>query len=241
MLSNVAVRTADFQVSPLSLQSHGLISLAERSGLHETLKAARLAFAFHRGQFRKTGEPFVSHPIAVATALLQCGFMDDTVIAASLLHDVLEDCPDRVTPATLISRHGVLPEVVDTIDTLTKRKGQSPDDYYARINQSPRAALIKLADRWHNVATMDGAFSPEKMAKYIQETEQHVLPLCNITPFASSQYRQPMRALRHRLLAQLASVKRLLVRDAQRTAGLDSRRTRICPSGLGTNPGGQRT
>lgn len=140
--------------------------------------ALLLAQTHHRGQRRKSGEPYVAHPIRVAYMLLQFGIRDDIVIAVALLHDVLEDCPDKVSPSKLRDVHLLSERVVSAVMALTKRPGQPTREYYALLSQSAEATLVKIADRWHNLATMVGAFPLCKIQEYVHETEQYTLPLC---------------------------------------------------------------
>ena len=71
------------------------------------------------------------------------------------------------------------PEVARLVCALTKRAGQSLDDYFETIRQQGgMAILIKVADRHDNLATMNGAFTPERMKNYLTETEECIQPLC---------------------------------------------------------------
>ena len=143
----------------------------------ETLKALSFARAKHDGQFRKSGEPYIVHPLIMACDALSIGIRDDNVIAAILLHDVVEDCG--------VSLHElpVNDEVRHSVDLVTFRvmngetKENAKNRYYNLILTDRAATLTKLVDRCHNVSSMAGTFTQEKLKAYIEETRQYVLPL----------------------------------------------------------------
>ena len=113
------------------------------------------AMRAHEGQKRKTGEPYITHPVAVAQIAINAeGDSDEIPIYACLLHDVVED-----TSATLddiSARFGE--EVAFLVDGVTK-KG-SPEETIAKVREysdkDKRVIMIKLADRIHNTSTLEG-------------------------------------------------------------------------------------
>ncbi len=154
-----------------------LRGFASGAGMGQTLKALSFAREKHAGQKRKSGEPYIVHPLTMACNAVSIGIREDRIIAAILLHDVCEDCgvPLSALPVDDTVRHAV--------DLLTFRvmegetKEQAKTRYYNMILQSREATLTKLVDRCHNVSSMAGAFSEEKLLAYIDETRQYVLPL----------------------------------------------------------------
>jgi GTP diphosphokinase / guanosine-3',5'-bis(diphosphate) 3'-diphosphatase len=118
------------------------------------------AHAAHRGQVRKSGEPFVYHPLATADILADL-HLDSTTIAAALLHDVLEDTD--LTKEELETRFGE--EVADIVDGVTKLKrlpsgnfeearAESLRKMIVAMSRDVRVIIIKLADRLHNMRTL---------------------------------------------------------------------------------------
>lgn len=151
--------------------------------LPQTIVALSLARRFHDGQYRKDGLPFVVHPLKVCCTLISYGIVDDTILAAALLHDVLEECEEKLPlkGRELISEYGISEEVYEIIELLTKEPGLDQYElsvYFKEIEKNPKAALIKLADRLHNSATMY-TFSVLKMRKYISETSEFLVPMAS--------------------------------------------------------------
>ena len=108
-------------------------------------KAYDLANKAHNGVCRRSGEPYICHPLAVARLVLDLG-MDSESIAAALLHDVVED-----TPITLEELEQEFPPAVtDALRLLTHQPGTNYFDYVRAIRSNPVARAVKLADLDHN-------------------------------------------------------------------------------------------
>ena len=142
------------------------------------------AIGAHQGQFRRSGEPYVTHPIAVAQIVTDIG-VDATTIAAALLHDTVEDTATRLTDiATTFT-----PAVAQIVDGVTKLDRLSFDSKEAQqaatvrkmliaMAKDPRVLVIKLADRLHNMRTL--AVLPEwKQRRIAQETMDIYAPLAH--------------------------------------------------------------
>lgn len=154
----------------------------------QTLRALNAAKKMHGDQMRKDGERYIDHPIKVASELLALQMDTDELLATALLHDVLEDC--NVTGIELISKFNINENIVNNLNILNK-KGKTTDFYYNEISKNKVCSLVKISDRCHNVSTMVGGFSEEKILSYIEETYDYVLPLCrnlrNFYPECSNQ------------------------------------------------------
>jgi guanosine-3',5'-bis(diphosphate) 3'-pyrophosphohydrolase len=145
-------------------------------------RAYDVAAQFHRGQLRKSGDPYITHPLAVATILAELG-MDTTTLVAALLHDTVED-----TGYTLEQLHldfgGEVAHLVDGVTKLDKvRYGESAEAETIRkmvvaMARDPRVLVIKLADRLHNMRTL--RFLPRhKQEKKARETLDVLAPLAH--------------------------------------------------------------
>jgi GTP pyrophosphokinase len=175
---------------------HELLGLIREARPSANVRKIRYAYYIaeqaHSGQLRGSGEPYITHPLAVAKILFELK-MDDDSICAALLHDTLEDCAD-VTAAKLKSFFGQ--EVVDLVEGVTKLKFKAPDgstERQRKIAETNRTAeslrkmllamandvrvmVIKLADRLHNMRTLDG-LPPHKQVRIASETLDIYAPL----------------------------------------------------------------
>ena len=150
----------------------------------QELKAAYdFSAAAHEGQKRQTGEPYFIHPCAVVNVLVDLGFDDVSTLVAAFLHDILEDTP--VTSDELEQKFGkeVL-ELVEGVTKLDKIKFVSAEDEQAEnlrkmffaMAKDYRVIIIKLADRLHNMRTLD-ALKPEKQIKIATQSLKIYAPL----------------------------------------------------------------
>jgi GTP pyrophosphokinase len=140
--------------------------------------------AAHEGQYRKSGEPYISHPLAVADILAQW-HMDPQALTAALLHDVTED---TAVTKTDISRNfgGPVAELVDGVSKLdriqfeTQEKAQAENfrKMLLAMARDVRVILIKLADRLHNMRTLD-AVEAVKRRRIARETIEIYAPIAN--------------------------------------------------------------
>jgi guanosine-3',5'-bis(diphosphate) 3'-pyrophosphohydrolase len=154
----------------------------------EDLKRVREAYRFsdssHLGQFRTSGEPYISHPIAVAEICVGWRLDADALMAA-LLHDVMED--SGVTKQQMVERFGTgVAELVDGLSKLDKVEFASREQAQAEsfrkmllaMARDVRVILIKLADRLHNMRTL-GAVPPAKQRRVAAETLDIYAPIAN--------------------------------------------------------------
>ena len=154
----------------------------------EDIAQLRSAYQFsesaHHGQFRRTGDPYISHPLAVTQSLLQWR-LDTQALTAALLHDVMEDT--SVTKEEIEDRFGrVVAELVDGVSKLDRFQFESQEHEQAEnfrkmllaMARDVRVILIKLADRLHNMRTLN-AMQPHKRARIARETMEIYAPIAN--------------------------------------------------------------
>ncbi|MFI3302111.1 MAG: HD domain-containing protein [Rikenellaceae bacterium] len=145
--------------------------------------AYKVAFEAHKHQRRKSGEPYIIHPIAVARIASEELSLDVNSVMAAFLHDVVEDTPYTVQQIEdLFGR-----DVAYLVKVLTKEKldyceGSTQINNFKQmlgsLNYDIRALLIKLSDRLHNMRTLD-SMRPEKQMKIAGETDYFYAPLAN--------------------------------------------------------------
>ena len=138
----------------------------------------------HSGQYRKSGEPYISHPLAVARILGKL-HMDAPTLTAALLHDVVEDT--HISKEEISERFGEsVAELVDGVSKLEKIKFQTQAEAQAEnfrkmllaMARDVRVILIKLADRLHNMQTLD-VMRPEKQRSIARETLEIYAPIAH--------------------------------------------------------------
>jgi guanosine-3',5'-bis(diphosphate) 3'-pyrophosphohydrolase len=148
------------------------------------VRAFELAAAAHDGQYRRSGEKYINHPLAVANIVADIG-LDDTTVAAALLHDAVEDTD--VTLTDVEQQFGTeIAAIVDGVTKLDRLRFDSKEEQQAAtmrkmlvaMAKDLRVLIIKLADRLHNMRTL-AALPAEKQARIAQETLDIYAPLAH--------------------------------------------------------------
>ncbi len=158
------------------------------------LRAFEFARGIHEGQFRKSGEPYIIHPVEVAHILAELG-MDDASIAAGLMHDTIEDGllereNGEITPVTredIAQRFGT--EIANLVEGVTKlgaihfhsreaRQAENLRKMLLATARDVRVILIKLSDRFHNMRTL-GFLAEEDQRRIADETLRIFAPLAH--------------------------------------------------------------
>jgi len=174
---------ADATAASFAALTHKLDYL-EPADIKRVRDAYRFADEAHLGQFRASGEPYITHPIAVAGLCAEWK-LDAQAIMAALMHDAMEDC--GVTKIELIERFGA--PVADLVDGLTKldklqfsTREESQAESFRKMllamARDVRVILIKLADRLHNMRTMD-AMLAAKRTRIAGETLEIYAPIAH--------------------------------------------------------------
>ncbi|MEL7150678.1 MAG: bifunctional (p)ppGpp synthetase/guanosine-3',5'-bis(diphosphate) 3'-pyrophosphohydrolase [Pseudomonadota bacterium] len=166
--------------------ANDLIALVENYNPKTNADLIRRAFdygqAMHNGQFRHSGEPYFTHPVAVAAILTEQS-LDDATIVTALLHDTIEDT--RSTYGEVEREFGAeIAELVDGVTKLTNlqltsvetKQAENFRKLFMAMSKDLRVILVKLADRLHNMRTIR-AMRPEKQAQKARETMDIFAPL----------------------------------------------------------------
>lgn len=169
------------EFEPLLYEINQYLTASEIAAMREAYLFAKNA---HGTQTRSTGEPYITHPIAVAQILAQMR-MDAPTLMAAILHDVIEDTP--VNRNEIIEKFGT--EVADLVDGVTKLTQMHFENYaqaqaenlrkmVMAMASDIRVILVKLADRLHNMRTLYG-LPPHKRRRISQETLDIFAPIAN--------------------------------------------------------------
>jgi GTP diphosphokinase / guanosine-3',5'-bis(diphosphate) 3'-diphosphatase len=213
----------------------------------DTIELIRQAYEYadrcHHGQIRMSGEPYIAHPLEAALFLAELNLDAHTIIAA-LLHDVMEDC--EVAFAEIEASFGTeVARLVDGVTKLTRMNYRLPgsleigvepsddaDTLYAEslrkmlvaMAEDIRVVLIKLADRLHNMRTLD-ALPPEKRQRIAQETLDIYSPLAHRLGIWEIKWRLDDLAFRHLDEAKYREISKMLAtRRVEREAYVE----RVC-------------
>ena len=160
------------------------LSYLSKADLKQVRDAYKFADEAHLGQFRASGQPYITHPIAVA-GLVADWKLDAQAIMAALMHDAMEDC--GVTKIELIERFGApTAELVDGLTKLDKLQFSTREEGQAEsfrkmllaMSRDVRVILVKLADRLHNMRTM-AAMVANKRARIARETLDIYAPIAH--------------------------------------------------------------
>ena len=148
--------------------------------IEKITKAYQTASLLHEGQFRKSGEAYICHPIAVAEIVAELGLDTDSICAA-LLHDTVEDCSDKIDLPKLKKEFGdQVAEMVDGLTKLVQIPFNDKDSLHMEnlrkmllaMTKDIRVIFIKLADRLHNMRTLNA--QPEEKRRSIALETMHV-------------------------------------------------------------------
>jgi guanosine-3',5'-bis(diphosphate) 3'-pyrophosphohydrolase len=223
LASKAPTATDDAAAASFAALTHKLDYL-DAADIKRVREAYRFADEAHLGQFRASGEPYITHPIAVA-GLCADWKLDAQAIMAALMHDAMEDC--GVTKVELIERFGA--PTADLVDGLTKldklqfsTREESQAESFRKMllamARDVRVILIKLADRLHNMRTMN-AMTPDKRTRIARETLDIYAPIAHRLGLNQS-YRelqelsfQHLRPWRHMALSKAVQKARGYRRD----------------------------
>ncbi len=193
--------------------------------LERVRQAYRYADTAHLGQMRHSGEPYITHPIAVAAQVAEWK-LDASALMAALLHDTLEDC--GVTKADLVERFG--PQVAELVDGLTKldkiqfntrEEGQAESfrKMLLAMARDVRVILVKIADRLHNMRTM-GDMPRSKWGRIATETLEIYAPIAHRLGLNQSYRELQDLSFRHLKPWRYSVLAKALARARQRRGDL---------------------
>ncbi|MDO4789303.1 MAG: XRE family transcriptional regulator [Johnsonella sp.] len=183
---------------------------AKNFKMTDTLKAVDFAVEAHEGQKRKKSDtPYIYHPLNMACHALAMGIKEDALIAAILLHDVIEDCQKTVNDLP------VGEDVREIVLLVTHEKAEGKDrdkimeKYYEGIVANPKAALVKCIDRCNNLTTISWGLSRNRIYRMITETEKYYPELLKSIK-STMEYNDAAYLLQYHIESMLDIYKRLM-------------------------------
>lgn len=183
---------------------------AKALGLTNTLKALDFAVEAHNGQKRKKSDiPYIYHPLNLACHALAMSINDDDIIAACLLHDVIEDCEKNADDLPVNEKTKELVILLTHEKTDPANRDTVMKAYYKAIKANPKAALIKCLDRCNNLTTMSWGLSRDRIFRMIRETEAYFPALLKSVK-AVPEYNNAAWLLQYQIESTLDIYKRLM-------------------------------
>ena len=182
-------------------------------GLKETYRAVQYMREKHAGQFRNKSRfseervLYINHPLVMACQGHALGIRDDALLAAILLHDVVEDT------GVALGDLPFSPEVREIVGLVTfsvpegKTKEEAKDEYYGRIRRNGKACVVKIIDRCSNVSTMAASYQIKRMLRYIDETENRILPLCDELKHNYPEYSDLAFLVKYQIMSIIETIK----------------------------------
>ncbi len=178
--------------------------------LANTLKAIDFAIEAHKGQKRKKSViPYIYHPLILACHALSMDIREDEIIAACLLHDVIEDCKKTVDELPVNEETKELVRLLTCEKTTDDNRETVLEAYYGAIEANPKASLIKCLDRCNNLTTMSWGLSRDRIYRMIKETEEYYPALIK-TIKSTIEYNNAAWLLRYQIESMLDIYKRLM-------------------------------
>lgn len=178
--------------------------------MSDALKAVDFAVEAHEGQKRKKSDtPYIYHPLNMACHALSMGIKEDVVIAAILLHDVIEDCNKIESDLPVSDEAKRIVVLLSHEKTNDSDREAVMDSYYDAIVANPRAALVKCIDRCNNLTTMSWGLSRERIYRMITETEKYYPKLLKAIK-STTEYDDAAWLLQYQIESMLDIYKRLM-------------------------------
>lgn len=146
-------------------------------GFEQSRAALVFARKAHNGQFRKSGAPYIEHPLSMACDVIAYKGATDEIVATTLLHDVCEDCnvPLSALPVNDVVRQGVKLMTIRPFEG--EEKLETKRRYFHELLDSKEAIVCKAFDRYANLNDMAGVLSEEAIVRNIIETHELLMPV----------------------------------------------------------------
>lgn len=197
-----------------------MTTFAEVEHLTDTQKALSFMREVHEGQTRKpaffanTPVPYIVHPLLMACHAHALGIREDAILAAILLHDVLEEC--CIKPLDLPCSEPVKEAVrlLTFVEDGSSNRTALKKRYYDAIAGNRIACIVKIIDRCNNISTMASAFNRNALIKYIKETEAYVMPLIEHARSTIPEYADAIFVIKYHMRSILESLKAMVMKES---------------------------
>ena len=195
------------------VRMHSYVSgYCDAKHLNEVKKALSFATEKHAGQFRKSASqpgtvPYIYHPLILTCHALALGLTDEDLLSACLLHDTIEDTDATPDELPVSERAGKAVMLLTKPEPFDKNDPAQEKAYYDAIAGDPIASMVKLLDRCANITNMATAFSDSKMALYIRETFDYVIPLLESTRKNYPEYSSALFLIKYQMSGVIEALR----------------------------------
>lgn len=179
-----------------------------KGSMQNTLKALPLAKEYYKNFTRKSGDPFIIHPLRVCSYLISLKIDDDIICSAALLHEIIKKCNIEYNGLEIVTKYHLDPLVLDYIKLLANSEKYPLDLYYEALKQNPKVMLLKLSNRAHTCTTLIDS-SPDKIKSYVEECENYIYPLCEYGIRHYPEYANSIRVMFYHISSVCNIVKSL--------------------------------
>ncbi len=188
--------------------------IAQTEHLTNTLESLVFMREKHAGQYRNGSKfatesvEYINHPLMMCCHACAMGIKDDAILSAILLHDVVEDTD------ALLDDLPVSDEIKEIVDLVTfkriegKTYKECKEIYYNKLKDNKKACIVKIIDRCNNVSTMAGCYNRDRLIKYINETEEFIIPIVN--HLKNTEYSDMAFIVKYHIISIVESIKSLL-------------------------------
>lgn len=149
-----------------------------KGSMQNTLKALPLSKEYYKDLTRKSGDPFIIHPLRVCSYLISLKIDDDIVCSAALLHEIIKKCHLEYNGIEIVTKYHLDFSVLELVRLVSNNEHYPLDLYYEALKHNPKAMLLKLSNRAHTCTTLIDSSSDE-IRSYVEECENFIYPLCD--------------------------------------------------------------
>ena len=191
-------------------------TIAQTEKFYETYRALSYMRECHEGQFRKKGRhsseliPYINHPLMMACHAYYLGIHDDVILAAILLHDIVEDTEVTLEELPFSEEVRKVVGLFTFVQPDGMEKEEAKKIYYEKIKEDARACVLKVIDRCNNVSTMAQSFSRERLIRYVHETEVYVMPLLTQIKEYYPEYAGISFVVKYHIISVVETVKNMI-------------------------------
>ena len=177
-----------------------------------TFKALPLAKEYYKGYSRKSGDPFITHPLRVASYLISVKIEDDIIIAAALLHEIINVCHLEYNGLEIVTDYHLDPAVHEMIRIMSNVDNLPIHKFYRYLMQCPDVFILHLANKAHTCTKLMYS-SDEEVKSYVEICDNYIFPTAKVVSKNYPQYKQPIEIMSYHLSSIINIAKNLRLKS----------------------------